>query len=149
MKRINILSPQSGRILISGEQVGEDISFAFANSSEANAQKVATVAVPQEATEQSDALQAYKFAIHNPSAVSALTVKLFTVEKSLGGADRSCLLETIEVPKAQTIKGTAIDAYEYLVGGIFCGGDLKIVASNDTALGAAEGFTATIRIREV
>ena len=149
MRRINILSPQSGRILISGEQVGEDISFAFANSSEANTQKVATVAVPQEATAPNDALQAYKLAVHNPSTVSALTLKLFTVEKSLGGADRFCLLETLDVPKAQTIKGTAIDAYEYLVGGIFCGGDLKIVASNDTALGAAEGFTATIRIREV
>lgn len=149
MRRINILSPQSGRILISGEQVGGDLVFAFGNSSEANTQRALAVAVPQEATAPNDALQAYKLAVHNPSAVSALTLKMFTVEKSLGGADRFCLLETLDVPKAQTIKGTAIDAYEYLVGGIFCGGDLKIVASNDTALGAAEGFTATIRIREV
>ena len=149
MRRINILSPQSGRILISGEQVDSDFSVTFANSSAADTQKVVAVEIPQETSDQSDALQAYKFAVHNPSTVSALTLKLFTVEKSLGGADRSCLLETIEVPKAQAIKGTAIDAYEFLVGGIFCGGDLKIVASNDTALGAAEGFAATIRIREV
>ena len=142
-KIINQMSPQSGRMLLSGAKVGDDLTFIFANSAAINTQVSATISTPI------DPVQAYKISVYNPSAVSALTVKLFTVEKGLGGADCSCLLETLTVPKAQVITGTQVDSYEFLMGGIFCGGDLKIVASNDTALGASEGFAATVRIREV
>lgn len=148
-KRINRMQPQSGRVLLSGEQIGSDLAFVFANSASANTQKTATVAVPEEGMATNDPVQAYKIAVHNPSAVTDLTVKLFTVEASLGGAARDCLLESLVVPKAATVTGTAINAHEYLVGGMFCGGALKIVVSNDTVLGGADGFTATIRIREV
>lgn len=148
-KRINRIAPQSGRVLLSGEQIGEDLSFVFANSAAANTQKTATVAVPVEGMTTNDPLQAYKIAVHNPSAVTDLTLKLFTTEADMGGAGRDCLLDTLTVSKAATVTGTAVSAHEFMVGGIFCGGDLKIVASNDTALGSFDGFTATIRIREV
>ena len=149
MKRINKLLPQSGRLLLSGELVGGDLTVTFAGSSEANTQKVVIVGDPTEQEEGRDPVQAYKIAVNNPSTITGLTIKVFTVEKDFGGMDQDCLLETLDIPKAQLIKGTLVEAYEFLVGGIFCGGDLKIVASNDTALGAAEGFAATIRIREV
>lgn len=142
-KIINQMSPQSGKMLLSGAKVGDDLTFTFANSAAINTQVSSTISTPI------DPVQAYKISVYNPSVVSALTVKLFTVEKGLGGADCSCLLETLTVPKAQVITGTLVDSYEFLMGGIFCGGDLKIVASNDTALGASEGFAATVRIREV
>ena len=149
MKRIDKLGPQSGRVLLSGVQVGPDISFVFANSAAVNSQVSQIVAAPTEATAQNDPTQAYKIAVVNPSAKSDLTLKLFTVEKSLGGADNDCLLQVLDVPVAQTVSGTAVQAHEFLVGGIFCGGDLKIVASNNTALGASDGFGAAVRIREV
>ena len=142
-KIINQMSPQSGRMLLSGAKVGDDLAFIFANSVAINTQVSSTISTPI------DPVQAYKISVYNPSVVSALTVKLFTVEKGLGGADCSCLLETLTVPKAQVITGTLVDSYEFLLGGIFCGGDLKIVVSNDTVLSAAEGFAVTVRIREV
>ena len=142
-KIINQMSPQSGRMLLSGAKVGDDLAFIFANSVAINTQVSATISTPI------DPVQAYKISVYNPSAVSALTVKLFTVEKGLGGADCSCLLETLTVPKAQVITGSLVDSYEFLMGGIFCGGDLKIVVSNDAALGSSEAFSASIRIREV
>lgn len=144
-KRINRMQPQSGRVLLSGEQIGEDLSFVFANSAAANTQSVATVQVPAEGMTTNDPLQAYKIAVHNPSTVTDLTVKLLTVEADFA----DCLLDTLTVPKAQAVTGTTISAHEFLVGGIFCGGNLKIVISNDTVLGGADGFTAKIRIREV
>ena len=142
MKKIELMSPQTGRVLGSGTQLGEDLSFVFANSAAAETQVVQTISAPE------NQLQAYKIAIHNPGA-SDLTVKLMTVEENLGGADRDCLLDTLAVPAAATVTGTAVNAYEFLTGGIFCGGDLKIVVSNDDAIGEVAGFTATIRIREV
>lgn len=144
-KRINRVAPQSGRILLSGEQIGEDLSFVFANSSAANTQSVTTVQAPSEGMTTNDPLQAYKIAVHNPSTVTDLTVKLLTAEADFA----DCLLDTLTVPKAQAVTGTTINAHEFLVGGIFCGGNLKIIVSNDTVLGGADGFTAEIRIREV
>jgi len=123
----------------SGTQVGDDAALAFAHEAGADTQKTASIAVPAIVAE------AYKLAVHNPSAVTALTVKLFTVEATLG----DCLSETFVVPAAATVTGTAISAHEFLVGGIFCGGALKLVVSNNTVLGAADGFTTTLRLREV
>ena len=144
VKRVNRTQPQSGRVLLSGEQIGNDLNFVFANSAAANTQLVATVQAPAEGMTTNDPLQAYKIAVHNPSTVTDLTVKLLTVEADLA----DCLLDTLIVPKAQVITGTTINAHEFLTGGMFCGGNLKIVVSNDTVLGGADGFTAKIRIRE-
>ena len=142
MKKIELMSPQTGRVLGSGAKLGEDLSFAFANSAAADTQVVQTISAPE------NQLQAYKIAIYNPGA-SDLTVKLMTVEENLGGDDRNCLLDTLAVPAAATVTGTSVNAYEFLTGGIFCGGDLRLVVSNDDSIGEAAGFTATIRIREV
>ena len=116
----------------------------------ADTQVVQTVSAPSEAggVTRFDPVQAYKISIYNPGA-SDLTVKLMTTEEDLGGADRDCLLDTLSVPASATVTGTAVNAYEFLTGGIFCGGDLKIVVSNDDSIGEAAGFTATLRIREV
>lgn len=148
MKRIDKILPQSGRVLLSGEQVGSDLTLAFAESSAADTQKTAIVTVPTEQDDGRESVQAYKLAICNPSTVTALTVKLMTVEPDFGGVDRDCLVDTLAVPKAQAIKGTTVDAYEFIVGGIFCGGNLKIVVSNDTELGAEDAFAASLRLRE-
>ena len=142
MKKIELMSPQTGRVLGSGVQLGDDLSFAFANSAAADTQVVQTISAPE------NQLQAYKIAIYNPGA-SDLTVKLMTVEEDLGGTDRDCLLDTLAVPAAATVTGTTVNSYEFLTGGIFCGGDLRIVVSNDDSIGEAAGFTATIRLREV
>ena len=142
MKKIELMSAQSGRVLGSGVQLGNDLPFVFANSATADTQVIQTVLSPE------NPVQAYKISIYNPGA-SDLTVKLMTVEENLGGAYRNCLLDTLTVPAAATVTGTAVNAYEFLTGGIFCGGDLKIVVSNDDSIGEAAGFTATIRIREV
>lgn len=142
VKKIELMSAQSGRVLGSGVQLGDDLSFAFANSAVADTQVVQTISAPE------NQLQAYKISIYNPGA-SDLTVKLMTTEEDLGGADRDCLLDTLSVPASATVTGTAVNAYEFLTGGIFCGGDLKVVVSNDDAIGEIAGFTAIIRIREV
>lgn len=149
-RRIDRMGPQSGRVLLSGEKIGNDLAFVFAGGSAADTQVAKTVSAPSEAggVTRFDPVQAYKISIYNPGA-SDLTVKLMTVEENLGGADRDCLLDTMAVPASATVTGTAVNAYEFLTGGIFCGGDLKIVVSNDDSIGEAAGFTATIRIREV
>ena len=148
-KRIDQLGPLSGRVLLSGDQVGPDLFFVFPNSAAVNSQVSQIVAAPTEETAKNDPTQAYKIVVVNPSAKSDLTLKLFTVEKGLGGADQDCLLQMLDVPMVQAVSGTTVQAYEFLVGGIFCGGNLKIVASNNAALGASDEFSAAVRIREV
>lgn len=123
-------------------KVGADLSFVFANSAGLNTQKTAIITKP------GDPVNKYKVSVYNPSTASDLTVKVFNIENSLGGGDRDCYLTSFVIPKAQTVTGTAISAYDVLIEGLFYGGNVKLVVSNGTALGVAEGFTATARIRE-
>lgn len=124
----------TGRVLISGALVA-DVSAEFLDSAAKDTQ--VSVTVP----EVSDPVQAYKVVVHNPSAISEITLKLYTVEEAFGGADRDSYIDEVVIPVSST--------EEVIVGGLFCGGALKLVASNNTVLGAGDAFTASVRIREV
>lgn len=124
-------------------QIGADQDLTWANSDAVDTQKVHTFTKPANPIEE------YMLICYNPSAVTELTVKIFNIETNLKGADRDVLLTTISVPRRQTVTGTTIEAYARIIHGIFNGGNCKIVVSNDFALGASDGFTATFRLREV
>lgn len=128
---------------VTGKQLGADLQFVFANEASANTQKTKTIDKP------SKPIRNHKFIIYNPSTVTDLTVKFFNVESSLGGVDREAYVSSVVVPKSQSTTGTTINTYEVIVEGLFTGGDVKLVLSNNTALGVTDGFTATVRVREV
>lgn len=132
----------TGRLLRK-TQVGTDQTLTWANSDAANTQKTYTFTQPANPVEE------YELSVYNPSTVTDLTVKVFTVEAALGGGSRDVLVTTVSVPKSQTITGTTISAYSKALRGIFNGGDCKLVFSNDTVLGVSDGFSATLRLREL
>lgn len=114
-------------------QVDTDKTATWANSAAANTQ--VTVAVSQPATPQKNAK--YLINVRNPSTVTALTVKVRNTLAAFGGATREAELTSIAVP-ANSIKSVLVEGW--LAGG----GSLLL--SNDTVLGAADGFTADIRV---
>jgi hypothetical protein len=129
---------------VTGKQLGADLQFVFTNEASANTQKTKTIDKPIGAGKN------YKFLVHNPSTVTDLTLKFFDVEASLGaGETTDCYITSVIIPKAQTITGTEISAYSVIIEGCFTSDTIKIAASNNTVLGATEGFTATVRVREV
>jgi hypothetical protein len=82
----------------------------------------------------------YRVQVHNPSTVTALTIKVYD-RVNLGGAVRNALLATL------AIAANAVE--EESVESMFGGTDgVRLVVSNDTALGLADGFTANIAVRE-
>lgn len=83
----------------------------------------------------------YLITVYNPSAVTDLTVKVMPIATNLAGSDRPSLLAQFTFPKGQTTSK--------LIHGIFNGIDVRFALSNDTGLGAVDGFTSTIRVREV
>jgi len=87
--------------------------------------------------------------VYNPSSVTDITVKVFETATSLAENTRYVLITQFTIPKSQTITGTTIDTTSKLVHGIFNGTDVRFVLSNDTVLGASDGFSATLRLREV
>lgn len=139
--------PQLIETYIKGNKVGSDISNTFANNAVANTQFTNTVL--QSILPSKQTVGEYAITVYNPSTVSDLTVKIFNIELSLGGATRDSLVTTLQAPKNQTITGTIIHTRTFFVHGLFCGSDVKIVVSNDTVLGAADTFASVIRIEEV
>lgn len=129
--------------LLRKTQVGADQDIIFANNDAANTQVVLTITQPTSPVDE------YDISVYNPSTVTDLTCKVFTVEATLGGATRDAYLTAFSVSRSQVVTGTTINTYIRQIHGIFNGGNLKLVVSNDTVLGAAEGFTATARIREL
>lgn len=114
---------------------------AFANSATANTQKTIDLTMKRP-------IEIYAIIINNPSTVTDLTVKVFNKEV-FGEDTKYAYITSFTVPKSQSLTGTTIDTYLVLVEGMFIGGDVRLVVSNNTALGASEGFTSTFRIREV
>lgn len=78
--------------------------------------------------------------IHNPSAVTALTVRCLLRWRDTAGVDRYGELTTFSVPANST--------EAVLVDGLGLGVPV-IRASNDTALGVADGFDAELRVEFV
>lgn len=112
----------------------DDRTFTWADSAGANTE--ATVDIPKPTI----GYRMYQITIYNPSAVTALTVKLEPVKAHMAGQDRYPVFRTFTV--------AANSLYCENFYGI-CTGALRIVASNDTILGGSDGFSATIRIEEI
>ncbi len=132
--------------IILGRTVGEDNAAAFAHSAAANTQ--VTIDIPNSTIFPSPRDRCV-IEVYNPSTVTDLTIKIFAKALALGAGTRYALIDTVTIPKSQTITGTTINAYLKIIEGMFVGEDLRLVVSNDTILGAAEGFTAYVRVREV
>jgi hypothetical protein len=137
----NITNSKISGTVVSGST---DPTAVFANSAGANTQ-----ATPITITKPTNVSQMHQISVYNPSTVSDLTVKVFTVATGLGGGDRDVLVDTITIPKAQSVTGTTINSYAETIYNWMNQGNGKIQISNNTALGAAEGFTATVRVREI
>lgn len=120
------------------KQIGEDKTVTFAGSAAANTQKTVDITIPMPREVQG-------IVINNPSA-SDLTVKVFNKEV-IGQNTKYAYITSFVVPKSQTITGTTIDTYFVMVEGM--GTSVRLVVSNNSALGADGGFIATFRLREV
>lgn len=129
------------RASITGKVIYNEQSFNFANSAVVNTNVSATIPRP------TTTCQVYQIMVYNPSTVTDLSIKIFNID-SLNGANRDCLLQTIIVPKSQVITGTTVSAYSFLIEGMFAGTDVKLVASNNTVLGASDTFSAYLDIVE-
>lgn len=128
----------------SGNVPFADQTAVYANSDAANTQKTFTLTPVAGFND----LSQFILDVYNPSTVTDLTVKVFAVESTLGGGTRDCYIGTASVPKSATVTGTAISAHRLLFNGGSAGCPLKFVVSNNTVLGASDGFTATFRFRE-
>jgi hypothetical protein len=133
--------------LVSGTKIGPDNAIVFANNALVNTQvnvdvtpDISTIPYPKTRS---------LLLVYNPSTITDLTIKIFAKETAFGGDVRYCLIDTVSIPKSQSITGTTVNAYEKIFEGLFSGSSVRLVVSNDTALGAAEGFTAYARLREV
>lgn len=77
--------------------------------------------------------------VRNPSSVTALTVKVQGKE-TLGGSARWAEIDSVAVPAGE-VRQFFVDEL-WLIGE---GGRLSI--TNDTVLGAGDGFTGQVRVR--
>lgn len=139
----SVLSAIRVTTLASAKQISTDQASAFANSALIDSQVNVDFTLPDYTKER------YEVVVYNPSTVTDLTVKAFSKELALGGGTRYTLIDSFTVDKAQAKTGTTISGYVKFLEGLFVGTDVRIVVSNNTALGAAEGFTAYVRLREV
>jgi hypothetical protein len=119
----------------SNSQVGADQTAVWANSAAAN------TPVNVDFTQQPRYLtRKHRVQVHNPSGVTALTVKVYNIV-TLGGATRYALVKSFAVAVNQTV--------EELGEGLFGGtSGVRLTLSNDTVLGAGDGFTSDVAIRE-
>jgi hypothetical protein len=124
-------------------QISTDQTVTWANSNVVNTQKTVTFTKP------TAPISEYEIIIYNPSTVTDLTVKVFAVETALGGGTRDALVTTVSIPKSQSVTGTTINTQAKFLHGIFNASDCKLVLSNDLILGASDGFSAYVRLREV
>jgi len=139
--------------LLAVAQIGTDQTATYANSAAANTQVIISV------TKATYPAQRHQIVIYNPSTVTDLTVKIFGKCLVLGDSvvdidgttttTKSSLYDSFTVPKKQSITGTTINTYVKEIEGIFADTDLRIVVSNDTVLGASDGFSAYVRVKSV
>lgn len=84
--------------------------------------------------------------VHNPSAVTALEVRLeFDFEDS-GGTTRQATLSTVSGDASFTVSAGSTRVF-LVDGGAPDGG--RVVVSNATVLGGADGFTAQVRVQSI
>jgi len=80
----------------------------------------------------------YLVVIYNPSAETALTVTAKNKMAILASADRFTEVQVLNVPINST--------KQFIVTGLFLGDGSRLSLSNDTVIGAAGAFSATVRI---
>lgn len=130
--------------VISGRQLEADKNITFANNALINTQVTIDFLKPKESFSK------YIISVYNPSTVTDLTCKVFSIEENVDTTNtRYSLITTLAFAKSQAVTGTTINMITAIVQGMFAGAKLRLVFSNDTALGAAEGFTGILRVREV
>lgn len=123
-----------------GTQVGTTPSLTWANSSTVTTYKMVDFTHPTSISDQ------YAITVTNPSTVTNLVMNVFNVDP-LGTATDTLLYGPVTISKWST--GSA-SSFTTLIHGWFNGdvdGRLKIY--NDTALGASDTFSASVRIREL
>jgi hypothetical protein len=129
-------SAVDGRYQIVGSNAKiADTTAVWANSAAANTAVNIDVALPSPL--QGDAK--YSIAIVNPSAVTALTIEVKNKET----------FGTAQYPEVTTINVPISTSKAVVVEGWLLGEAGRLALSNDTVLGAADGFTANIRVRKV
>lgn len=120
--------------LASNEQVGADLTAAWANSAAVDTPVSNNLAQPLEIRAK------YRVQVQNPSTETALTIKVKN-KVTIGGAER--LVEVASIAVA------ANSEKEALVEGMFGGdGGVQLTATNDTAVGLTGAFTANLAVRE-
>lgn len=121
----------------SGEQVF-DGTVVFANSAAANTH-VSTAEIPLPSTLQGDGK--YVVTILSPSTITALTVRPENKE-TFAGTARYADLPAFTAP-------INVGGVSRVIEGFLVGEAGRFTLSNDTALGVADGFTASIRVRRI
>ncbi len=121
----------------SNTQVGADLSATWAASALINTAVNVDVALP--AVLQGNAK--YLVEIYNPSANTALTVVAQNKALTFGGGTQYPELTRWSVA-ASGIKAVVVEGWLLDAAG-------RLVLSNDTALGAGQGFTASIRVIKI
>lgn len=130
--------------LVSGTQVCLDDPniISFAAEAAANTQVVLYFTTP------SNPVSEYKVSVYHDSNDSDLTLKTSGV-KSFGGGTKYTHEASASILKNQSISGTAISAYSIVLKYPFVGGGLRLVFSNDTALGADDTLTGLVIIEAI
>ncbi len=124
-----------------------DVQFSWANSA-----PIDTIPAPADIAVPGDivmSIDRFLVIVNNNSTETAVRLRLFAIETGLGGADREALLDELVVSAKATAHGRIIDTYAYVVTGLFNGVDIRLVASNDVAVGAAGAFSANVRIERL
>ena len=115
----------------------ENTSVTFADSATVDTQQNLDIALPADL----DGDNLYQLLIHNPSTVTNLENRIKVKWTDSASNVRYSQLTYIKVG---TSEGKAA-----LVQGSMLGEGFRVTISNDIALGAGEGFTAYLQVREV
>lgn len=124
-----------------------DIQFSWANSA-----PIDTIPAPADVAVPGDivmSIDRFLVIVNNNSTETAVRLRLFAIETGLGGADREALLDELVAAAKTTVHGRSIDTHMFIVTGLFNGVGLRLVASNDVAVGAAGAFSANVRIERL
>lgn len=131
-------------------------SVAWANSSAANTTKDVDfdVTVDETAKEKTDLSVSerlrtdtgkYVVLVHNPSAVTALTVKAKSRWTDSAAAARVADLRDGSTDKTLAVPANSTKAM--VLEGLDVADGARLTLSNDTVLGAGDGFTAQVQVR--
>jgi hypothetical protein len=121
--------------LVQGTQIGTDMTAAWANNAGANTSVTIDIVKPL------IPIMSYELTVYNPSTESDLTINVYQKKTALGGGDRYAFLTALNYQKTTTTAK--------VLEPLFCGGDVRLIISNDTLIGAAGAFTATLRLESV